>query len=144
MSLPDGWIDRIFTKLTLTYGQAFLRQYDGVEMADVKANWGHELACFQQSPDAIRHGLEHLPERPPNIVQFRDLCRIPVKPVLLTNDLPPVDPKMAALVKDALSKAERRIGDREWAERLKSKELAGARLTQYQRACWREALGGQQ
>jgi hypothetical protein len=144
MSLPAAWTDRIFTKLTLTYGQAFLRQYDGVDMDEVKANWGHELACYRspwrRSGTACEQPAGAAAER-------RAVPRAlshPAKPVLLTNDLPPVDPKMAAMVKDVLSKAERRIGDREWAERLKSKELAGARLTQYQRACWREALGGQQ
>jgi hypothetical protein len=143
MSLPSGWIDRIFTKLTLTYGQAFLRQYDGVEMADVKANWGHELGCFAQSPDSIRHGLEHLPERPPNIVQFRDLCRIPVKPVLLTNDLPPVAPEMAAMVKEVFSKAEKRASDKGWAHALQAREKNGEALSMAQRQAWRTALGGQ-
>jgi hypothetical protein len=144
MSLPAAWTDRIFTKLTLTYGQAFLRQYDGVDMDEVKANWGHELACYAQSLEAIRHGCANLPERPPNVVQFRELCRIPQSPVLLTNDLPPVDPKMAAMVKEVFSKAEKRSNDRAWAHELKAREEAGEVLSFAQRNAWREALGGQQ
>lgn len=74
--LPDKFIDRIFSKLSLTYGARFMRQYDGLDPDLVKANWAHELAGFAATPLAIKHALDHLPkDDPPNVLQFRDLCR---------------------------------------------------------------------
>lgn len=78
MSLPIPWIDRIFEKLTLTYGRDFVGRWEqaGVAAADVKADWAHELAGFESWPEAIAHALSHLPpDRPPTVLQFRDLCR---------------------------------------------------------------------
>ena len=74
MSLPASWVDRIFTKLTVRYGVAFTRQYEGVDTADVKADWAEVLGGF--SADAIGYALRFLPtERPPTALQFREICR---------------------------------------------------------------------
>jgi len=85
MSLPATWIDRIFTKLTLVYGREFLARWDsaGVPIEAVKADWAHELEGFDQWPEAIAHALKNLPpERPPTVLQFRELCRkAPPKPL---------------------------------------------------------------
>jgi len=76
MSLPPNWVDRIFEKLTLVYGRDFLRRWDGIPIADVKADWAKELAGFEQLPESIAHALKNLPHAdPPNVYQFRDLCR---------------------------------------------------------------------
>lgn len=142
MSLPDAWIERIFLKLSVTYGQAFLRQYDGVDLADVKANWAHELSGFQQMPGAIRYGLEFLPaDRPPNVMQFRDLCRrSPPPPPPLQIAGPPVDPAVAVEARKIFAAKPRRANPRAWAETLRDREQQGAKLTQAQRSAWREAL----
>lgn len=82
MSLPEPWVDRLFTKLVLVYGNDFLRRWDGLEIADVKADWAHELSAYQQSPGAIRYALENLPQKPPNVLEFRAICqRAPSTPV---------------------------------------------------------------
>lgn len=76
MSLPPQWVDRIFEKLTLVYGRDFLRRWDGIPIDDVKADWARELAGFAQLPESIAHALKNLPrDDPPNVYQFRDLCR---------------------------------------------------------------------
>jgi hypothetical protein len=76
MSLPTPWIDRIFAKLTLTYGQQFLRRWQDIDLNDVKSDWGHELAGFAQHPRAIAWALQHLPiDRPPTVLEFRALAR---------------------------------------------------------------------
>jgi hypothetical protein len=80
--LPLHWIDRIFDKLTLTYGKAFALQYDGMDIDAVKANWSHELAGFHDKPDCIKHALQNLPpDRPPNVLQFRAICQKSPLPV---------------------------------------------------------------
>lgn len=81
MSLPEAWVDRIFDKLTLVYGHQFLSRWDGMPIADVKADWGHELRGFAQNPNAIAYGLDHLPPgKPPTVLEFRAICNSPSAP----------------------------------------------------------------
>jgi hypothetical protein len=75
MSLPTPWLDRIFDKLTLTYGQAFLRRWQDVDLNAVKSDWAHELAGFAQHPRAIAWALQNLPEKPPTVLEFRAIAR---------------------------------------------------------------------
>ena len=51
MTMPLAWIDRIFDKLTLTYGQQFLGRWRDVDMNSVKSDWLHELSGFEKSPE---------------------------------------------------------------------------------------------
>ena len=74
MILPNSWVDRIFTKLTLTYGRAFLNQYEGLDIPMVKSDWAVELGGFYDKPNAIAHALANLPDKPVNVRQFRALC----------------------------------------------------------------------
>lgn len=144
MSLHAGWVEKLFRKLSATYGQAFLRQYDGVPMEDVKANWGHELACFQQSPQAIARGLDRLPtDRAPTVLQFRELCRGQAEHDKLALPAPPsvpVAPEVVAATKAAFQRKDDR-GWRDWAVALKRRHESGERLTRYQIHAYREALG---
>ncbi len=76
MSLSEHYIKAIFTKLTLVYGRDFLSKYEGQDMANVEADWAHELAGFQEMPSAIKYALQNLdPNKAPNVLQFRDICR---------------------------------------------------------------------
>ena len=76
MSLPQSWVDRIFEKLTLVYGRAFLDRWRDIDLNAVKTDWAHELASMQQHPHMIAYALEHLPPGdPPTVLQFRDLAR---------------------------------------------------------------------
>lgn len=81
MSLPDAWVDRIFEKLTLVYGHQFLSRWDGIPIADVKANWAEELSRFQQNPSALAYALDNLPAgKAPTVLEFRVLCNSPQAP----------------------------------------------------------------
>lgn len=144
MSLPDSWTDKLFRKLSATYGQAFLRQYDGVPMEDVKTNWAHELACFQQNPQAIARGLELLPaDRAPTVLQFRDLCKSSAPSEILRLPEPagePVAPEVVAATKAAFQRKDAR-GWRDWATVLRRRHESGEKLTRYQISAYRETLG---
>ncbi len=147
MSLPALWVDKLFTKLSATYGQSFLRQYDGVDPADVKAEWGEVLSRFQQSPDAIRYGLENLPpDRAPNPLQFRDLCRrapdaaFPALQALPAPPAGPADPNVIAQARKAL-KPITNTGNKDWAYALKRRHESGEKLTRFQITCYREVVG---
>ena len=143
MSLPAAWIDKIFTKLTLTYGDEFMRRYGSMPANDVKSNWAHELGGFERMPDAIGYALQYLPaERAPTVLQFRELCRSAPR----ANELalaPPktelVSPEVIAATRKAF-KPVRNTGSAEWAHALKAREESGERLTRFQRDCWRGAL----
>jgi hypothetical protein len=95
MSLPNAWIDRIFTKLTLVYGREFTDRW-AVEMVPmVKADWAHELAGFKDHPEAIAHGLQHLPpDRAPTVLQFRDICRNAPAPEAPRLEAPVANPEV--------------------------------------------------
>ncbi len=85
--LPNAWVERIFAKLQGVYGREFIGQYstgaiDGVDagLENAKLAWGEELGSYIRNPDAIAYALEHLPERAPNAIRFRELCRAAPKP----------------------------------------------------------------
>lgn len=76
MSLPANWVDRIFLKLSMVYGQDFMRRYEGLQVEAVKADWAHELRSFAQKPESIGWALEHLPAGgiAPTVIDFRNIC----------------------------------------------------------------------
>lgn len=75
MELPAFWVDELFTRLTVRYGVEFLRQYQDLDIAVVKADWGRVLA--RHSGADIAYALEHLPtDKPPTALQFREQCRL--------------------------------------------------------------------
>jgi len=74
MALKSSWVDALFDKLNVRYGVAFARQYADLAPALVKADWAEVLDGI--SAQSIQYGLAFLPsEKPPNAMQFRDLCR---------------------------------------------------------------------
>lgn len=141
MALPDAWVERIFAKLAVTYGQRFLGLYSGVDMATVRANWAHELAGYAQAPEAIRHALENLPaDNPPTVLQFRLLCRN--RPVPAPKMIAGPAPDKARVAQALAGIKPRGPNDpKAWAYDLRDREQRGSGLTEYQRKAWREAIG---
>lgn len=145
MSLPAEWIDRIFTKLTLAYGRDFLSRWEGVALADVKADWAHELAGYQYAPEVIAFVLEHLPAgKPPTVYDFRLMCTN--APRKTENQLEyRADPARVAeqikKLKEARKAANGQIDTKVWARRLKARHEAGERLGLAQIAAYQSALG---
>jgi len=147
-SLPDAWVERIWSAMRATYGASFDRQWqcpEGEEparhVAGLKAHWARELGAFLGNPDALRHGLENLPPHTPNLVEFREICRArPDRPV---PELP-APPADAGRVAEALGKLRApqgaSLGYRVWAVRLREREQAGEPLSLFARAAWREVL----
>lgn len=76
---PATPIDRIFSRLAATYCASWDRSLGQAPLMDVKTAWAHELAGFMQSRSAmmaVAWALENLPERCPNVIEFRNLCRM--------------------------------------------------------------------
>ena len=93
MSLPTRVIDRLFDRMAATYGQQWMAMWGALPITDVKSLWAHELQGFARRLEAIAYALDHLPERPPNLVAFKALCR--QAPHLEPEPLPapPADPQ---------------------------------------------------
>ena len=131
-SLPDAWVERIFSTMRATYGAAFDRQWEcpaGVDPvkfgSDLKAHWGRELRGFQQNPQAIGHALDHLPEHPPNLVQFRALCtRRPdnAPPAL---PAPKADPARVAQIVGGIKRPDGWRDPKQWARDLLARRGTG-------------------
>lgn len=134
MSLQLTAIDRLFGRLTATYGRAFLAAYDGVEPGAVKTAWAHELAGFAGNLHALAWALENLPERAPNVIEFRNLARKAPAPEALRLPEPKADPErvrseLARLGEIRRDMAARKSVNADWAHRIIAKKASGVRVT---------------
>lgn len=133
-------VERLFARLAVRYGSAWLAKWQGIDIAAVKADWSEVLGGFERNPEAIRHALAHLPEdRPPTATQFRALCIGRPEPALPALSAPAASPAVVAMVMDAV-KPKSGVDPKEWAHRLRKREQQYERLTPAQRAMWRKAL----
>jgi hypothetical protein len=142
MSLPMPWVEKIFLKLTLTFGREFTDRWDESSLQAVKEDWAHELRGFQQNPGAIAYGLEHcIAGKPPTVQEFKSACsRKPDSTPLLPS--PVVDPVIAARVLEGLREsAKPKPSMKDWAYRLKGRHEAGDKLNRNQIACYQAAIG---
>lgn len=144
MSLPANWVDRIWDKLTLTYGQSFLRRWADMDLNAVKSDWAHELAGFEAHPKAIAWALQNLPpDSPPTVLQFKFLARRAPPDELPRLEAPKADPDRVAeeLAKLApIKAAPRSRPNTDWARRIIEREEAGEILNPTTRKMARAAL----
>jgi hypothetical protein len=140
--LPSKWTDALFGKMALRYGQQWAAKWAGLPMDAVKDDWAAELGCFADKPAFIAYGLENLPaEFPPTVAQFKAICiNRPSDPAPMLIDGPKADPERVAAIVGTLRSQQQSEGPRAWAYRLQALEKGGARLSPFQRFCWREAL----
>lgn len=74
--IPMAWVDRLFARLAALYGKAWLEQWSGVPMGDVKAAWTEALAGCRG--EQIRMALDHVSRHnkwPPSAPEFAAICR---------------------------------------------------------------------
>lgn len=148
MSLPLQAIDRLFGRLAATYGKQFMNMYDGIDENAVKSAWAHELAGYANTLHCVAWALEHLPERAPNAVAFKALCRAaPAAPVKQIEAAPAdkarVDAELSKLGQlRARVVVNRGSNDgRAWARRIVAESNAGFRKTPTVLRFAKEALG---
>lgn len=134
MSLPLQAVDRLFDRLTATYGRQFLNMYEGMNSNAIKTIWAHELSGYTQRMNDIAWALENLPERPPNVIEFRNLCRKAPTPENIPLPAPPADPsrvraelaKLRPLVAAAANVGSNRNLD--WARRIVGRYEGGEKI----------------
>lgn len=95
-------VDEAFDRLAKLYGREFTGKFDD-DIAAVKVQWLRELAPLPRVLDSVAWALKNLPERCPNAIQFRNLCRLAPDPQRLAmehNSAPvrgPTPEELAAL-----------------------------------------------
>lgn len=146
MSMPIKAIDRLFDRLALTYGAEWTRKWDGVPINDVKTLWAHELAWYASHLQDVAWALENLPERAPNVIEFRDLCRKAPKTELPRLPEPKADParinaEFAKLRETILAKQPTSYDSKAWAKRIIARHEAGEKITACTLLFAREGLG---
>lgn len=145
MSLPLQAVERLFDRLSATYGRQFFGLYEGLDPAAIKTIWAHELSGFRNNLPAVAWALENLPERAPNAIEFRNLCR--KAPVIeVPKLLPPANPER---LKGELAKLAKVVADAEkvaktdalaWARRIVEKHESGMQIAAFTLRTAREAL----
>ena len=130
MSLPLQAVDRLFQRLSATYGASWDRSLGQSPIGDVKSAWAHELAGFCNRLDCLAWALEHLPERCPNVIEFRNLARKAPEPETPRLPEPPADPvrlraELAKLQPILQRQPEHQIDRLAWAKRIVAKKRSG-------------------
>lgn len=135
MSLPLKAIDRLFDRLTATYGRDFTARFDGVDQNELKAAWAHELSGFSDKLGMVAWALENLPERAPNVIEFRNIARRAPAPDVPRLPEPKADPVRVAaeLAKlapalNAIKAPKVNVDHKAWAKRLIARHDAGDKL----------------
>ena len=136
-------VDRLFQRLAATYGAAWSRQWEGVPIGDVKTAWMHELEGYMDNLDAIKYALENLPERCPNVIQFRNICRSAPSVQHVQIERPKADPAIVAMVLRGMSDKKpvnTQHDEKEWARRILSRHEQGEKIRPYSLNLARGAL----
>ena len=100
--LPAAWMAKIFSSMQGYYGTRYTNMWKTGEMLpngedaghmNMMRVWAEKLGGFQDHPECIAHALENLPDTPPTLPQFIDICRrAPRKePLMLVHNLTPED-----------------------------------------------------
>jgi len=139
-------IDRLFKRLSATYGAEWDRSLGATPEIDAKSVWGHELEQFKSSLHRVAWALENLPERCPNVIAFKNLCRSAPAPDELALPAPKADPARVAaeLVKLGSIRASASTpiaGRLDWAHRIIERKEQGAKISPTVLRMAKDALG---
>lgn len=147
MTMPAKVIDRLFQRLLATYGAAWTRMYADAPVNDVKSAWAHELSGFSRHLEAIAWALENLPERCPNVIEFKALCRKAPAPELPRLPEPKPDPQRLAAELSKLGQLRASVADadrpaaKDWARRIIAIHQSGCRVNPTTLRFAAEAIG---
>lgn len=150
MSLSLKAVERIHERMALSYGAQYVRMWSGLDRNGLLEMWGNELVAFGSQPglQRIAWALENLPERCPNLIEFKSLCRaarVEVDTPMLST--PKADPERVRTELSRLGykpKEQRMqvgtVDHKAWAKRLIARHEAGEILKPYTLRCAQEAL----
>ena len=132
------WVDVLFTRLQVRYGDAWTRKWDGIDAEAIKADWFEALATMvERNPKAITHALQHLPDYPPNCDGFLRICLLAPSPKMaLAAPVDKPDPAFASKVKaDVAEAAAKQVGSpaEVLIAKMRAKVADGQKLSSQQR-----------
>lgn len=131
-ALPDAWIDRLFQRFSLMFGNSWASKWGGLPMPQVKALWAEDLAFA--SAEQIKRALDHCKAHgvhPPSSPEFVSLCRQFAPPPSTAKALPDkrgaggIDPNVRAEIDRFLNRGEKR-DPKDWARQVLSLEADGS------------------
>lgn len=134
-------VQKLFDTLGAAYGAAWDRSLGAAPIEDAQAEWNKRLMGF--SAGDVRYALDHLPSKPPNIFEFRDLCRASPKKQAPLLEAPKANPtRIAQLAEQVRSTFDQAQKDpKAWARKLQQRHEKGEALGGHQIRAYREALG---
>jgi len=126
--------DHLFNRLLAVYGAQWSKQWQDVPMQDAKEAWARELGQFSGRLQAIACALQNLPERAPNAVQFRNLCRAAPEADVPALPMPAANPaqmreELAKLGHVPGAKVQTTTGMMDWAPAIIARHAAGEKIT---------------
>lgn len=145
MTLPIAAVERLFDRLSMTYGTEFKNKWSGFPLSEVKTAWGYELAQFADNLNAIGWALQNLPDRCPNLIEFKSLCKQAPRPDNLQLNAPKapaeiVDNEISKIVMRLAKPQTDNVDHKRWAKRLRDRHAKGENLSVYQIKCYKTAL----
>lgn len=151
-----GWVRKLFAELQGSYGTRFLDMWrtgqtnvdgDDVGLQNAMSLWAEKLGGFRDRPEAIRRALNALPEHPPTLPRFVELCRAccpsPEHKALPAPGLTPeqIAERQAAAEAMARKVLEPQRDHKAWAKLHRADWLAGRSLQMIQVTLASAALG---
>ena len=132
MSISLKAIDRLFERLAATYPN-WSRQWLDVPESDIKTAWAHELSGFENNLHALAWALENLPERCPNVIEFRNLARRAPEAEQPRLPKPKADParlkiELAKLSEIKFQVKNAAIDPKDWAKAILKRHKEGAKI----------------
>lgn len=148
MSLSTRVIDKLFDTLGAYYGASWDRSLGATPIADAKTAWGNLLQGYasKERMHDIAWALDNLPDRPPNAIEFRNLCRRSPVGDLVALSAPKIDPakvaaELAKLIPVRNATASAGYDPKAWARRIIEAHEAGVPTRPISLRFAREAIG---
>lgn len=142
-------VNYVFDRLAAAYGAAWDQSMGQAPIGDVKTVWADCLGSFLHSENAkksIMWALKNLPDRVPNAMAFRNLCRLAPAEKVVALPSPKADPVRMAVELAKLgtlrSSQATPTGAKDWAHKLKARHQAGDNLNSNQIKSYQIALRG--
>jgi hypothetical protein len=145
MTLPIAAVERLFDRLSMTYGVEFRNKWAGMPLNEIKTHWAYELVQFADNLTAIGWALQNLPDRCPNLIEFKNLCKQAPRPVTVALDAPKapvevIDREISKMLAGLIKKPTDAGDHKRWASSLKERHEKGEHLSPYQINCYKTAL----
>jgi hypothetical protein len=108
----DQGLDYVFVMLGGIYGQAFNRNWEGMDLEVVRQIWKDKIGTFLTYKPSLDYAFSRLNgDFPPSAIKFREFCNagpnIPRDELQITYNPKPVDPAVVAEAKRKLAELKR-------------------------------------